>query len=81
MALKLSNASEISLATAFNPLAGVFAAYLILGDVPTLGQYIGGAVILVGIVFNQVGVQRLKRRISQTAPKIDTCESVAFKGV
>lgn len=79
--LKLSNASEISFATAFNPLAGVFAAYLILGDVPTLGQYIGGAVILVGIVFNQVGVQRLKHRISQMPPKIDNSESVAFKGI
>lgn len=79
--LKSSNASEISLATAFNPLAGVFAAYLILGDIPTLGQYIGGAVILGGIVLNQIGVLRLTPKMSRGVPKIDKSESVAFKGV
>ncbi|MEM1369220.1 MAG: DMT family transporter, partial [Cyanobacteria bacterium P01_H01_bin.15] len=46
--LKQSTASEISLATAFTPIAGVLAAFLILGEVPTTAQYIGGAVILVG---------------------------------
>ncbi|MEM9212893.1 MAG: DMT family transporter [Cyanobacteria bacterium P01_F01_bin.150] len=81
--LKLSNASEISLATAFNPLAGVLAAYLLLGDVPTLGQYIGGIVILGGIALNQIGVQRIKPRLSQeaTSCQIDKSESVTFKGV
>lgn len=79
--LKSSNASEISLATAFNPLAGVLAAYLILGDIPTLGQYIGGAVILVGIALNQVGVKRLQVRLSQRSTNIDKSDSVAFKGV
>jgi drug/metabolite transporter (DMT)-like permease len=58
--LKLSNASEISLATAFTPVAGILAAYLILGEAPTSAQYIGGAVILLGIALNKIGVQRVK---------------------
>jgi len=56
--LKTSNASEVSLANSFNPLAGILAAYLILSEVPTSAQYVGGAVILVGIVLNQIGITR-----------------------
>ena len=80
--LKQSTASEISLATAFNPLAGVLAAYLILGDVPTVGQYIGGAVILGGIALNQIGVQRLNATVpeQQPTPK-EMNEKIAFKGI
>lgn len=80
--LKQSTASEISLATAFNPIAGVLAAYLILGELPTLAQYIGGAVILGGIVLNQIGVQRLNVTApkQQPAPK-EMSESITFKGV
>jgi len=77
-----STASEISLATAFNALAGVLAAYLILAEVPTLAQYIGGAVILCGIVLNQIGVRRLKATVpeQQPTPK-DMSEAIVFKGV
>ena len=80
--LKQSTASEVSLATAFNPIAGVLAAYLILGELPTLAQYIGGAVILGGIVLNQIGVQRLNAAVpeQQPTPK-DMSESITFKGV
>jgi drug/metabolite transporter (DMT)-like permease len=80
--LKQSTASEVSLATAFNPLAGVLAAYLILGELPTVAQYIGGAVILGGIVFNQIGVQRLNKIApkQQPTPK-EMSEAIAFKGV
>lgn len=80
--LKLSTASEVSFATAFNPLAGVLAAYLLLGDVPTVPQYIGGAVILLGIVLNQVGVQRLNRIAPAQRPTLQEMnESVSYKGV
>ena len=80
--LKQSTASEVSLATAFNPIAGVLAAYLILSEAPTTGQYIGGAVILGGIVLNQIGVQRLKVTAPQQQPKPEEMsEAIAFKGV
>ncbi|MEO1094557.1 MAG: DMT family transporter [Cyanobacteria bacterium J06638_28] len=80
--LKSSSASEVSLATAFNPIAGVLAAYLFLGDLPTTAQYIGGAVILGGIVLNQTGVQRLHATASKPEPMPqEMSESVTFKGV
>ena len=80
--MSLSSASEISLAAAFNPLAGVLAAYFILGELPTLGQYIGGAVILIGIALNQVGVQRLQVTAPEQMPTPkELSASVGFKGV
>ncbi|MEO0541134.1 MAG: DMT family transporter [Cyanobacteria bacterium P01_A01_bin.105] len=80
--LKLSTASEVSFATAFNPIAGVLAAYLLLGDVPTVPQYLGGAVILLGIALNQVGVQRLNQVAPAQSPTAEEMnEAVGFKGV
>ncbi|MGB3613261.1 MAG: DMT family transporter [Elainellaceae cyanobacterium] len=80
--LRLSSASEISLATAFTPIAGVLAAYLILSEAPTLAQYIGGSVIIVGIALNQVGVRRLNAAIPEQRPTDKEMEeSVMFKGI
>ncbi|MEM9161658.1 MAG: DMT family transporter [Cyanobacteria bacterium P01_F01_bin.4] len=80
--LKQSTASEISLATAFNPIAGVLAAYLILSEVPTGAQYIGGAVILCGIAFNQIGVKRLNVTAPEQRPTPkEMGEAIAFKGI
>ncbi|MEM1311210.1 MAG: DMT family transporter [Cyanobacteria bacterium P01_H01_bin.153] len=81
--LKKSTASEISLATAFTPIAGVLAAYLILGEVPTYAQYVGGAVIVVGIVLNQIGVRRLNQASSPPSPPPPAAMSdqVLYKGV
>lgn len=80
--LKRSSASEVSLATAFNPIAGVLAAFAILGETPTRAQYIGGVVILIGIVLNQVGVRQLNQTVPK--PKVvpnEMSEKVLFKGV
>ena len=80
--LKRSTASEVSFATAFNPIVGILSAFLLLGEVPTLGQYIGGIVILGGIVLNQIGVQRLNLiRPSQRPSQREMSESVGFKGI
>jgi len=49
------SASEIALAAAFTPLAGVAFAWLLLGEFPTTGQWIGGGVIMVGVLLNLVG--------------------------
>lgn len=79
--LKRSSASEVSLAGAFDPIAGVLAAYLILGEVPTAAQYIGGAVILVGIALNQIGLLKLNQS-SKTPPKpAEMGDEVLYKGV
>ena len=80
--LKQSTASEVSFATAFNPIVGILSAFLLLGEVPTVGQYIGGIVILGGIALNQIGVQRLNLiRPSQKPSDKEMSESVTFKGV
>ena len=80
--LKKSTASEVSFATAFNPLIGVLAAYFLLGDAPTTAQYIGGAVILLGIASNQVGVQKLNamKNVPKPTPK-ELSESITYKGI
>ena len=80
--LKQSTASEVSFATAFNPIVGILSAFVLLGELPTVGQYIGGVVILGGIVFNQIGVQRLNViRPSQRPSDKEMLESGGFKGV
>lgn len=80
--LKQSSASEISLATAFNPITGVLAAFLILSEIPTTAQFIGGGVILLGIVFNQIGVQKLNATVPEQRPTPkEINESLGFKGV
>lgn len=76
--LKKSTASDVSLASSFGPIAGILAAYWILGEAPNLAQYIGGSIIMCGIVLNQIGVLR------QNAKTISVKEmenSVGFKGV
>jgi drug/metabolite transporter (DMT)-like permease len=82
--LKSSNASEVSLASSFSPVAGILSAYLILGEAPTMAQYIGGAVIICGIVLNQIGVMRKNAEILPTPPVSSAKEmdmEVGFKGV
>ncbi|MEM6836951.1 MAG: DMT family transporter [Cyanobacteria bacterium P01_C01_bin.120] len=80
--LKKSTASEISLATAFTPIAGVLAAYFILGEVPTFAQYVGGAVIVVGIALNQIGVRQLNKAASPPPlPPAAMSDQVLYKGV
>lgn len=93
MGLKRSDASEVSLANSFSPVAGVLAAYLILGEAPTATQYIGGVIILVGIILNQIGISqpptpqphRVKPGDSVAAIPAQSAEnpdrSVGFKGV
>lgn len=79
--LKRSNASEVSFATAFNPLAGILAAYLLLEEVPTVAQYIGGAVILCGIALNQIGVRRSSKMAVRKKADAEMDEAIAFKGI
>ena len=83
--LKKSSASEISLANSFAPIAGVLASYLILGEVPTTPQYIGGSVIILGIILNQIGVSKVPPHPSKLPPldrsTADIDRTVGYKGV
>ncbi|MEM9772032.1 MAG: DMT family transporter, partial [Cyanobacteria bacterium P01_D01_bin.73] len=72
--LRSSTASEISLASSFGPIAGIISAFLILGDLPTTAQYIGGSVILLGIVLTQYEqLQNAKREQQKLEPKPEPC--------
>jgi drug/metabolite transporter (DMT)-like permease len=55
--LRASTVSVASLVASFTPIAGILAAYFILGEAPTQAQYIGGSIILVGIFLSQIGIQ------------------------
>jgi len=47
--MRKSRSIDVSLATSFAPVAGVLAAFIILGEVPTQSQYIGGAILMIGL--------------------------------
>ncbi|MGF1499715.1 MAG: EamA family transporter [Elainellaceae cyanobacterium] len=82
--LQRTTASEVSLASSFSPIAGILLAYLLLREVPTRAQYIGGAVILLGIALKQIGVSRKRRRksrVSRTDSMQEMEENVGYKGV
>ena len=82
--LKKTDASDVSLASSFSPVAGILAAYLILGEAPTMAQYIGGSVIICGIILNQIGVSRMSAK-PPTAPQVSTAKEmdmeVGYKGI
>lgn len=54
--LKASTTSEAALANSFNPVVGIAAAYLILGEQPLFAHYVGGSIILVGLLLSQIGI-------------------------
>ncbi|MCC5602743.1 DMT family transporter [Nostoc favosum] len=75
--LRASTVSTASLASSFTPIVGILAAYLVLGEVPTLAQYIGGSLILVGIFLGQVGVRfQISRKV---ATQVE--QGMGFKGI
>jgi len=47
--------AEISLASAFSPLAGIIFALAILGETPTIALAAGGAAILMGVIIGRLG--------------------------
>ena len=79
-----AGASEVSLATSFTPIAGILAAFVILGEAPTFAQYLGGGVIIVGIILNRIGILRqLAEESAQRVirPNKEVDMAVGFKGV
>jgi drug/metabolite transporter (DMT)-like permease len=84
--LRASTISVASLVGSFTPIAGILAAYLILDEAPTQSQYLGGSLILVGILISQIGVLRQTRRRlasddlnSSQVQEVET--EMGFKGI
>lgn len=55
--LKNATSTELNLASLFNPIAAIVMAYLILREVPTSAQYIGGSLLLLGLILGFLGNQ------------------------
>ncbi len=65
--MRASGIAAAALAASFTPIASILAAYVILRETPTAAQYIGGSVILIGILLSQVGSGRRRRALGLSA--------------
>lgn len=84
--LKTTTVSLASLIGSFGPIVGILAAYLILGEAPTLPQYIGGSLILVGIFLSQIGIWRqmngrVAGKVISTPAEQQVETGMGFKGL
>lgn len=82
--LRASTPSEASLVNSFSPVMGILAAYLILGNQPMMAHYVGGAVILLGLLVGQRGVRQQMAAKSPmlTQDLVNEMEvRVGFKGI
>ena len=82
--LRGSTSSEITLASSFNPIAAIVMAYLILGEVPTVAQYQGGVVILIGILLSLIGSLRdakLRGQPTQISVAEQMQMATGFRGI
>ncbi|MEB3180149.1 MAG: DMT family transporter [Nostocaceae cyanobacterium] len=85
--LKASTVSLASLVGSFTPLVGIIAAYLVLGEAPNFAQYIGGSLIVVGVLMSQIGIRRQaafrslsnQKNSTPAEQKIET--GMGFKGI
>jgi drug/metabolite transporter (DMT)-like permease len=84
--LRHSSIATVSAIGSFTPVVSILAAYSILGEVPTLAQYLGGIVILVGLIIGQVGIkmrtaQLESKRVNSIDRTQDAEARMGFKGV
>jgi drug/metabolite transporter (DMT)-like permease len=85
--LRAASVSTASVIGSFAPIAGILAAYLILGEIPTHAQYIGGSIILLGLVLSQVGIHHQARRrsamtkVTSVQTEQEIAAQMGFKGI
>ena len=80
--IKRVGPADISLASAFSPIAGVVFAFLILGEIPMTAQIIGGAVILCGIGVGLAGDLKFPHRTEKRTRSVKSEDKPkAFTGV
>ena len=69
LALKKARSSDMTLATSFTPIASITIAVILIGEDPGEGIWIGGAVIIGGILFALYGRSRKTRAEKRAAEK------------
>ena len=79
--LKTTTASDVSLVSAINPIVGIIAAYLILQEIPTRAQYVGGSIIILGIIINLIGVSLEQSEPPSKPLALEMDKYVGFKGI
>lgn len=83
--LRSTSVATAAVIGSFAPIAGILAAYLLLGEVPTGAQYIGGCVILAGLLLSQWGTQSSFARQIHTVKRLPTEQAIesnmGFKGI
>ncbi len=68
--IKRARAADVCLASSFTPIAGVLFAALLLGERPGSAQWIGGAVVVAGIVLAQVPLWRARDKSAAAPEKV-----------
>lgn len=82
--LRGTTPAEGTLASSCSPIAAIVMAYLILGEVPTMAQYAGGAIILVGIILSLIGNLRdakSRNRLGDIASMQQKEMAIGFRGI
>lgn len=82
--LKNATSTELNLASLLNPIAAIIMGYLILGEAPTLAQYLGGSLLLVGIILGFVGnlhQAKINRELVKPSPREAMSMAIGFRGV
>ncbi|WP_341732543.1 DMT family transporter [Microcoleus sp. EPA2] len=82
--LKNATSTELNLASLLNPIAAIIMGYLILGEAPTLAQYLGGSLLFVGMIFGLVGnlhQAKINRELVNPSPHDAMETAIGFRGV
>lgn len=83
-ALKNTTSAQTTLANSVNPLAAIFIAYLIIQELPTMAQYLGGGIILIGIILSAIGSlhqAKTSRKPTRLTPGKAMEMMVGFRGI
>lgn len=70
LALKKARSSDMTLATSFTPIASITIAMLLIGEDPGDGIFLGGAMIIGGILFALYGRSRKARAEKQKTERL-----------
>jgi drug/metabolite transporter (DMT)-like permease len=76
--------TELNLASLLNPILAIIMAYVILGEIPTLAQYLGGSLLLVGVIISFIG-NSYQSKINRESNKSSAIEKMdtptGFRGI
>jgi drug/metabolite transporter (DMT)-like permease len=78
--LRNATVAETTLTNSIQPLVAIAFAYLILQEVPTVAQYWGGSIILIGIILGAIGNLR-QTPPSRLTPSEYMEMTTGFKGI